>query len=110
MERAARIAYIVCNGGFDSSPPTPLQIFSGAMIQTLQVNPEILTIPQNISKLTLQGFEDIHDSPEMAFKLLADILQMANEKCRHENTEMFLLIDRFFYLREMCQATVFSER
>jgi hypothetical protein len=94
VDRATSIAYVLCNGGPDSEPPTPLQIFTEAILQTLQAQSAILTTPQNLSRLPLQRFEDIHDSPETAYKILADILKMVNEKCRREHTETFLLIDR----------------
>lgn len=94
MNRAATIVYVLCNSGPDSESPTPLQIFSEVILQILQVQPEILTMPQNLLRLPLQRFEDIRESPEMAYKILADILQMVDEKCRLEGTEMFLLIDR----------------
>src|SRR5436190_12221333 len=94
VECGPSIAYVLCNSGPNSEPPTPLQIFSEAIMQILQVHTGILTIPQNISKLSLPRFEDIRDSPEIAFKLLADIFSIVNERCRRENTETFLLIDR----------------
>jgi hypothetical protein len=68
MERAASIISVLCNSGPDSRPPTPLRIFSEAVFQTLQAHPGILTVPENIAKLSIQRFDDIQDSPEAAYK------------------------------------------
>jgi hypothetical protein len=94
IERATSIAYVLCNNGSNEEPPTPVHIFTEAILQLLKVHVDVLTVPRNLEQLSLQRLEDIGDSPETAYQILVDILKMVNEKCKRENAETFLLIDR----------------
>jgi hypothetical protein len=94
MERCLHIAFVLCNGGTDRGRPTPLLIFKRTIVQLLKAYPEIVISPENLEKLSLQRFEQAKDSPEAAYKILADVLEMVDDQCRRDKKEIFLLIDR----------------
>ncbi|KAF8851788.1 hypothetical protein BDZ45DRAFT_750284 [Acephala macrosclerotiorum] len=56
--------------------------------------PEVVLQPQNLEKLFLERFQAPGQSPEDAYKVLADILKIVDAQCQREAKELFLLIDR----------------
>lgn len=86
--------YTLWSGGEEGPMTRPLDIFKRAILQLLKANPELVLAPENLDKLSLQRFKAISDSPEAAYKVLADILKMVEAKCQRDGKEMFLLIDR----------------
>lgn len=94
IERSADVASVLCNKGSNLEQPTPLFIFKRMIIQLLQGHPDIVSMPKNLILLPLQRFEQIEKSPEAAYKVLADVLRMIDERNNVESREIFLVIDR----------------
>lgn len=94
MERGAQVVYTLCNGDQKDVRMSPLIVFERVITQLLKAFPELVIVPENLDRLSLQRFHAVKESPEAAYKILADILKMIDAKCQLERKEMFLLIDR----------------
>lgn len=94
MERSVDVVYTLCSGGEKGPMTRPIDIFKRAILQLLKAYPELVLAPENLDKMSMQRFKAISDSPEVAFKVLADILKMVDAKCQRSGKELFLLLDR----------------
>lgn len=52
------------------------------------------TAPENLRPLSIQAFEQIGQSTEHTYKLLADTLKLIDEESDRQDVEIFLAIDR----------------
>jgi hypothetical protein len=94
MERTVQVVYILCNGGQENVPIGPLHVFRRAIMELLKVYPELVLVPENLDKLSVQRFQAVRESPEAAYKILVDILKMVDVQCQKDEKELFLLMDR----------------
>ncbi|KAH8593769.1 hypothetical protein B0O99DRAFT_626112 [Bisporella sp. PMI_857] len=94
MERGVKVVYALCNSGQEGVPTRPLHVFKRVILQLLKAYPDLVLVPENIEKLSLQRFEAVKESPEAAYSILADVLKMVNIECLRDRKELFLLIDR----------------
>jgi hypothetical protein len=91
IEPSVHAICTLCNNRQENGP---LAIFKSAIAQLLKVYPGIVLEPSNLDKLSLQRFRSIGESPEVAFRVLADILKMVDTKCQQDGIELFWVIDR----------------
>lgn len=94
MERTVQVLYTLCNSGKDGVPASPLSVFKRLAVELLKAYPEIVLVPENLDKLSVQKFQAVGESPEAAYKILADILKIVDIQCQRDRKELFLLIDR----------------
>ena len=94
MESSTQVVYILCNSGNEDGSIGPLQIFKRLIVNLLNAYPETVLVPENLNDLSLQRFRGVGESPEVAYKLLADILMMVDMQCQRNGQELFVLVDR----------------
>jgi hypothetical protein len=94
MERSVQVVYVLCNRGQENIPIGPLHVFERAIVEMLKAYPELVLVPENLDKLSVQRFQAVRESPEAAYKILVDILKMVDVWCQKDRKELFLLIDR----------------
>ena len=106
LEPGVEIAYVSCNTGDAKEKQVPVLLFKKLILQLLKKYPEVLSSPEYLENLSIERFEHVRDSPEKAFKILSDILNMVDLCCQPERKETFLLIDRV----DSCQFEAPQER
>lgn len=73
---------------------TPLLIFKRFLIQLLSGHPEIVSSPENLRLLSEQTFEQMGDSAEDTYELLAEVLKMVGKAGSPHSLQIFLIVDR----------------
>ena len=94
MERGVQLIHTLCNGGQADFSVGILGVFNRATVQLLKAYPEIVLIPKNLDKLSVQRFQGVGESPEAAYKVLVDVLKMIDTQCQQDRKELFWVIDR----------------
>jgi len=94
MERGVQLIHTLCNGEQEGVPVGILSVFNRTTVQLLKAYPEIVLVPENLDKLSVQRFQDVRQSPEAAYKVLVDVLKMVDSQCQQERKELFWVIDR----------------
>lgn len=94
MERRVEVIPIICGGSEQALPLSPPIVFKYLIIQLLKAYPDIVLLPNNLARLSLQRFQTVGESPEAAYRILADVLQMVDQQSQRDGKETFLLLDR----------------
>lgn len=84
MEQGVQVMFMLCKGGHEEVAPGALNVFKWTILQLLKTYPEVVLVPQNLEKLFLQRLQAVGQSPEAAYKILADILKMVDAHCQRE--------------------------
>ena len=94
MEGGVQVMIMLYDGGQEEVVQGALSVFKWTILQLLKTCPEVVLVPQNLEKLSLQRFQTVGQSPDAAYKILADILKIVDAHYQREGKEVFLLIDR----------------